>query len=125
VYEPTFRVFDFNAYDIAGVMVHEATHAWQQYAIVQLAEKNRAFRDANLFPSQPYYSQGWSVKYNAAMEVQASEYALNASPATICLSEKARRILTEYRDHFAGLSHPLIPGIDAERIELNQDTPLR
>ncbi len=118
VYGPTFTVFDFNAYDIAGFMVHEATHAWQEYSIVQMAEEDRKFRDANLPPNQPYYSESWSVRYNAAMEIQAYEYTLGTSPTPICLSRKARGILEENKSYYAGFSRPPIPGINVPEVGL-------
>jgi len=43
IFQLTFEYFDYNAYDIAGVMVHEATHAWQQYSIAERVETDNTF----------------------------------------------------------------------------------
>jgi len=90
--EAAFSKFDFNAHDIALIMVHEALHAWQQYSLVQKAnDPNSDFVTFNARPNKPpYYTGEWYDKYAAGIELQAWEYGLDHFPKRHCLSNTLR-----------------------------------
>ncbi len=113
IYQLTFDLFRYNAYDIAGIMVHEAIHAWQQYSIAERVKKDNTFWANNL----KYNTTAWEQRYGAAMEVEAYQRALDASPR-ICLSQGAKTVLLERRDKWARLEQPRIPGTDSVSVPL-------
>jgi hypothetical protein len=67
----TFPYWDYKPDDIAGIMIHEAVHAWQESAA----------RDHIIFPgvSGDPSSISWFYKYRNSMEVQAADYTLDAN----------------------------------------------
>lgn len=109
----------YNAYDIAGVMVHEAVHAWEYYSIMRMVEDpNSDFRRLNTAPEGlSYLTNEWRGKYFPAFEVQAEEYVLEHSPTPLCLSELLKRTNRRNMDENSG-DHPKIPGTDSDHIEL-------
>ena len=77
--------------DIAGVMIHEATHAWQEYvAIAQQGEQVKTL--------------AWWKKYSNGMERQAIQVTDDADKTgRIQLSDNAyKRQIVNYRDQVSG-----------------------
>lgn len=88
IFETTFTHLNFNAYDIAGVMVHEAVHAWEQHTL-SMAAKDPSSRFIQDEDNLSYYTYNWGNKHNAALEYEASSYVLAHTPSPLCLSSKA------------------------------------
>lgn len=105
VYARAFTEFSHNAEDVAGVMIHEATHAWIQVSLEQIASD---------FPWEvrlAYRQYSWNEKYTPLFEVQADNMAL--SDSRINMSDSLRRIMEDHRDHMEKRSRNLcIPGVD-------------
>jgi len=90
IFETSFtHPLEFNAYDIAAAMVHEATHAWQQYTLVQLAQAPQSRFMQNL-ENHSYYTSEWGEDYQPAREFEASSYVLQHYPTPLCMSSYAR-----------------------------------
>jgi hypothetical protein len=114
IFQITFEYYKYNAYDIAAYMVHEATHAWQQYSIAEMARTPGAFLSYNF----DYYTSAWRDKYDAAMEVEAYQQALNADPNPLCLRQNAKNKLNDWKGRYAKLSQPTIRGINSITVPL-------
>jgi hypothetical protein len=94
----TFTVFDFYPDDVAGVMIHEGTHAWQEsLAVQQLGENVK--------------TTAWFAKYFNGLERQAIDRSQAAHDSgRIRLSgDGSRRQISNYRGaNSGGLDSPIV-----------------
>jgi hypothetical protein len=110
VFEKAFTFFSYNPWDIAGVMIHEATHAWIQVSLEQMA------KDFDLPETEriAYRQSSWNAKYNPLFEVQADNMALGANASgRIHMSDSFRKIMEDHRNVMERQSRNLcIPGVE-------------
>ncbi len=92
-----FTDFSYRPDDAAGVMIHEAVHAWQE-------DVARAHILLPGFPGDPS-SKEWHDRYSNGMERQASSYALNDGRTRMLLWHKAIEI-KNILDHTGGPKYP-------------------
>ncbi len=91
----TFADWEYKPDDIAGIMIHEAVHAWQE----SVARSHILIPGMDGDPS----SLSWWEKYQNGAERQAVDIALNAdSTGRIVISSKFRSALERYRRRFDG-----------------------
>jgi RHS repeat-associated protein len=103
IFETTFTYSNYNAYDIASVMVHEAAHAWQQYTLWQLAQDSQSpFME--YLENHSYYTYEWQDDYYNVLEYEASSYVLQHTPTPLCTSPTVRDNETEYRTNHSNLT---------------------
>jgi hypothetical protein len=58
------------------------------------------------------------TKYDAAMEVEAYQQALNADPNPLCLRQNAKNKLNDWKGRYAKLLQPTIRGINSITVPL-------
>lgn len=104
-------------------MIHEATHAWQQFSLDRLGNdpdsdfskdpSNVVFDPINKVPTMLYHQSDWWKKYGALLEVQAWDPVFEANATKrICLSQSGSKIFEEQKSKAEKLSENLsIPGI--------------
>jgi len=93
--EHAFPDWKYNPDDIAGIMIHEATHAWQESVAVGYV----------VHPGQPGdpSSASWDEKYANGRERQAVDIALAADASgRIHMSSDLRDHLEDYRNEHEG-----------------------
>jgi RHS repeat-associated protein len=114
--EAVFEAYNYNAYDIADAMVHEAVHAWQEYSLEKYAEGGALSQYPNFKSENPYYrTLAWAEEYRGSLELQAEEYVEAHYPQPLCLSEEAfDNISTNKSRH----TSKTIPGLDLDRVPL-------
>ena len=114
--EYLFQAYNYNAYDIAATMVHEAVHAWQLYSLEVYGESGVFSGFPNFKPENPYYRTfAWAKQYAPSLELQAEEYVETHIPQPLCVSDVIKENIERNKRQYSPIT---IPGLEQDRVPL-------
>jgi hypothetical protein len=136
VYELAFERYGYSPCDVAGIMIHEATHAWQQYSLEKMTTDPR-YSDFRQDPKNVYvdpvanglfwlYRQKeWQEEFGPLLEIQAYDSMLAANTSgRIQISDTLERDINRNKDTAEELAKNLfIPGTNLRAVPLDWGSP--